>query len=249
MLNTKTSVLRLILVILVFMIITLKASRSSGAPESSAPYFKGDRAFAIVGPIGNDNTTAIGVQMVIAAATNKDPIELVINSPGGSATTGYKFVGMMKEVQAKGVEIRCFVLDYAVSMAFAILNECDKRYALKTSLLMFHFARVHGGVYTEETALDMHLGLKMLNRKMLQDLTLGLKPLTPNQVRRSFYREKFWTGDSLSKATNGSFIKAYSFIPGLVENIATKKIPINDQIRMEGIQKKFPTLRLHPVSK
>jgi len=50
-------------------------------------------------------------------------------------------MSVMRQAQAKGVELNCYVTGMAASMAFQILAFCDNKYALPYSMLLWHPVR------------------------------------------------------------------------------------------------------------
>ena len=69
---------------------------------------------------------------------NKDPIFVIINSTGGSVIDGITFMQAIDRVKARGVKVYCIVTGMAMSMATHILSACNYRYAMPTSLVMWH---------------------------------------------------------------------------------------------------------------
>jgi ATP-dependent protease ClpP protease subunit len=69
-------------------------------------------------------------------------VNIVISSPGGSIIAGMLFIEAMNRAQERGTKFTCVVDKLAMSMGFAILSVCDKRYIMNTSLLLWHPARV-----------------------------------------------------------------------------------------------------------
>ena len=63
---------------------------------------------------------------------NKNKLYVFIDSPGGSVEDGYKII-----TEFQKYNITCIV-DKAYSMAFAILQVCDKRYLLPHGKIMQH---------------------------------------------------------------------------------------------------------------
>ncbi|MCX7610344.1 MAG: ATP-dependent Clp protease proteolytic subunit [Ignavibacterium sp.] len=72
----------------------------------------------------------------------RQPIELYINSVGGSAYDGF---GLISVMQTSKTPIHTIVIGYAMSMAFGICVAGHKRYAHKYSRFMYH--QVRGYIY------------------------------------------------------------------------------------------------------
>lgn len=97
---------------------------------------KSDRVVNIVGTVGyevNEST----VNNIFEKGKSKDPLVLLINSPGGSVMLGNQILSAMEA--AKG-PVYTVCLDLCASMAAIIHQHGDKRYALDRSTLMFHNA-------------------------------------------------------------------------------------------------------------
>lgn len=69
--------------------------------------------------------------------SNKDPIYIILDSPGGSVLAGAK---ILDYIRASKAPVHCVVDNFAASMAAMILQNCDKRYASPSSVIMFHNA-------------------------------------------------------------------------------------------------------------
>lgn len=100
----------------------------------------GPRTVRVVGEI-NGSVLKLASQIDSMSKENKKPINILINSPGGSVPAGLQLVEAMHIAQARGVKIRCAVTTLAASMAYVVLSQCNERYALSNSLLLFHPAR------------------------------------------------------------------------------------------------------------
>lgn len=81
-------------------------------------------------------------ELLMLIEANKDPVDIVLNSPGGAVFAGMQFINAMEAAKARGVVLKCHVVGMAASMAFQILAHCSERYALPYSLLLWHPVRV-----------------------------------------------------------------------------------------------------------
>jgi ATP-dependent protease ClpP protease subunit len=89
---------------------------------------------SIVGEIDDAN---VGHAIKQLANIKGDEIYIYIDSPGGSVSSGDKFVSYMDFLQGQEKTIIC-VAENAMSMAFHIFENCDKRYMTQSGLLMQH---------------------------------------------------------------------------------------------------------------
>jgi len=81
-------------------------------------------------------TTIEDIHLMIAQ--NQAPIKITLSSNGGAAEAGLAIIDAIRYVQSKGVFVVGVVLGHAMSMAFLILQACDKRDMYKGGWLMAH---------------------------------------------------------------------------------------------------------------
>jgi ATP-dependent Clp protease protease subunit len=127
-----------------------------------------NRTIYVVGEIGSRG--AINTAMQIERLSNDGkPITLIINSPGGSITAGVQIISALKVAKARGNEIRCVVPVLAASMGFQIFINCDVRYTLSGSLLLFHPA-TSGVDGNKDEMLYASERLKAIEEPLIKDL-------------------------------------------------------------------------------
>jgi ATP-dependent protease ClpP protease subunit len=99
-------------------------------------------------------------------------VEILINSPGGGVLEGSVYISAMEVAKARGAKFTCYVPMLAASMAFSILAHCDKRYALKGALFLWHPPRVVTGNYplTPYDAEVLARDLATISKRMSDDL-------------------------------------------------------------------------------
>jgi hypothetical protein len=89
-----------------------------------------------------DNDTMVEPMNKLTQLLNtKKSIYIILNSQGGGVVTGMQFIQLMNRAKARGITIHCVVDNQAMSMAFGILSQCSKRYAFRSSLLLWHRVR------------------------------------------------------------------------------------------------------------
>lgn len=91
--------------------------------------------------IDNITSSVVGNQARLIhqlGARSKQPIFILLNSPGGSVSAGSSVIDAIEAVQSKGVVVKCFSGSLAASMAFNIMAYCNERFALARTKLMFH---------------------------------------------------------------------------------------------------------------
>ena len=88
----------------------------------------------IRGPIDDDTTNKFMLD-VLKFPDNQE-VNIYINSPGGSVMEGMKIVNQI-ELMNNTSRVNC-ISDFSASMAFIILQSCENRYAMKSSIMMQH---------------------------------------------------------------------------------------------------------------
>lgn len=89
---------------------------------------------SIVGPINSNN---VGMWIRNISAIEYKNFYVYINSNGGSVDAGQRLIDQFAYLQQQGVTIECIVQN-AHSMAFQILQSCDKRYVTPSAKVMQH---------------------------------------------------------------------------------------------------------------
>lgn len=89
----------------------------------------------LVGVITDASALRLDTAMVSDIFNGAQDVTLIINSPGGYVSGGFKIVGVMN---GWDIPIHCIVDGDAKSMAFYILQNCTDRTATKKSSLMVH---------------------------------------------------------------------------------------------------------------
>jgi len=111
---------------------------------------------------------------------SKEPITIIINSPGGSVVPGLFVVSAIRVAIERGVEVRCVVPAMAASMAMIILDNCSSRYVLANSLMLWHSikATLQGNFdpdTLEQAALSMRVLSDGINEHMRENLKMDKK--------------------------------------------------------------------------
>lgn len=81
-----------------------------------------------------------------AAAEAKQPVHMTINSPGGSVTTMFEIIELMRDLTRQDLPVTCTVKGMAASAAAIILEAgCSTREMTADSQLLFHEPSSGGG--------------------------------------------------------------------------------------------------------
>lgn len=76
---------------------------------------------------------------------NKEPINLIIDSYGGSVISGNAIIGIIENLKNNGYVINAYIQGFAYSMAFDIICCCTNRYGYKYSQYMIHQTQLSVG--------------------------------------------------------------------------------------------------------
>lgn len=170
------------------------------------------RALSIQGVVQAPGILKQANQLISLSTENKEPITLIINSPGGEVFSGFHFINAMEVVKSRGVRLDCYVTGMAASMAFQFLAHCDRRFALPFSLLLWHPVRIGiQGILTPASAEGLTKELKLIESAMLPPLMKALD-LDDSLFFEHYYRETFWTANSLMEISP-NFLRIVRDIP------------------------------------
>lgn len=189
-----------------------------------------------IGPLTNS------LYKKLVTDTLPDEIHLVINSPGGEVTSGFRFVTVMHAAQAKGTKFICFVPSLAASMAFHIYTQCDKRYALSGAALLWHRARVMiGGLFgqplTGPMAAMLGKQLMSLDAIIWDAVNSSVTGMSEEEKKEHFEAETLHMAAALAASTKG-FLSTKNYIPGLLEVLSNPDVPRTASGGMDGIRKR-----------
>ena len=207
----------------IILLLSLLSCSPAFAKQASAPTVNLDRAVGIDDGIGRNMEGVQTKLLQLGSDKSGTPVDIVIDSPGGSVFTGFQFVNAMEEVKGQGTRIRCFVAGIAASMAFQILVHCDERYALSRSFLLWHGVRT--GVrepITSRSAAALHADLAAIDKVILAELRESLG-IDDEALLFHFNQETLHIGDNLAALAPG-FLTVYRFIPGLNAALHSEKV-------------------------
>ena len=156
----------MIKLILSFIVTSTLVSLTSFAEAPKKKFLRLDpnRTINISGPI--KNLSKHSKRMLKLSENNKKSIYVIIDSYGGNVLGGVEFIQSIDRVRSRGIRVKCVVTGASMSMATHILAACSHRYALPTSLIMWHpmaisvaFARL-----TEVNTEQMNQQLQLMSR-------------------------------------------------------------------------------------
>ena len=199
------------------------------------PTFAPERSVYIQGVIQRNNLEPLGVRILELADTktlpgDRQPIDIIINSPGGEVYSGLRFLNYMREVTSRGYTMRCFVGHMAASLAFQILLYCNQRFALSGSILLWHRVRAfYRGAITAPAARDIALALQRIDNYFEYDLFHVMTEMPKALIKYHREHETMHIAKALS-AEMPQFIQTYDNIPNLLEadkmsQVLTSRMP------------------------
>ena len=118
-----------------------------------------ERIIILTGEIDDAMSSSICAQLLYLASISKDPIQMYINSPGGSVSAGLAIYDVMKYISC---EIATIGMGMCASMAAVLLcaGEKGKRSALQNAEIMIH--QPLGGMQGQ--AKDMEIAAQHINQ-------------------------------------------------------------------------------------
>ena len=151
-----------------------------------------NRIIFINGEINDTLSNLIISELLYLDSLNTNDIEIYINSPGGSVTSGLAIIDTMNFVKS---DIKTIVIGLAASMASIILanGTKGKRYSLKNSEIMIHqpIGNTSGQATDIEIQAKRIVNKKIILNKMLSKLTNNtLKKVEKDTERDTYFNSK-----------------------------------------------------------
>ena len=136
------------------------------------------------------------VDSIVTQAKDGVEITLLINSPGGEVNSGMYLINAIRLAQARGTRLRCITTGLSASMAFQVYAQCDSRYALPNSFMLYHPVRVSigGGMFAPAIALTPTLAKQIaddlirLENLLISDLRSSMK-VSDETFNRNYHAE------------------------------------------------------------
>lgn len=171
--------------------------------------------------------------VVKALETAKNNVDLVINSYGGSLMSGFEVINRIEALKNRGVPVRCFVIDKAMSAAALILDHCSERYALNTSLLMWHGGAITAGEQPlkEKELRALYLELQEYNQSFI-DYTAAVMHKTIQEVAEFNLLERVMQASKVEEMAP-RYISTQPAISGLFEALNNPKLPGNKKQELD----------------
>lgn len=133
----------------------------------------------------------------VNAVPSNPIVNILIFSNGGRVSDMKRIIYQMNEMKREGYKFRCLAIA-AYSAAFMIWLECDERFVLPDSKLMFHYAYSsveEASHVTIEEAFTTLADLTLLKAEFNEAFKKHLGPhLTDIQIERAAIDSRYWGG-------------------------------------------------------
>ena len=152
-----------------------------------------ERLVFIVGPVEDQMANLIVAQLLYLESENPDKdIQLYINSPGGTVTSGLSIYDTMQFVNC---DVSTICVGQAASMGALLLGggSNGKRYALPHSRIMVH--QPSAGFQGQATDIDIHAKETLELKRRLNEIMSRHTGQTVEQVENDLERDNFMSGE------------------------------------------------------
>jgi len=144
---------------------------------------------------------ALLIDIMYLAGRSKDPIRLIMSSPGGGVYEGLLIYNAIRDVQAAGTPVVIEIFGFCASMATVVLQAASKRIAHRGSRFLLHEVREFK-FFSEETATekaDEAEELARINRTLIEILAerSGKKI---EEIADLIKRRNYWLSASEAKS-------------------------------------------------
>ena len=156
-----------------------------------------ERLVFIVGPVEDQMANLIVAQLLYLESENPDKdIQLYINSPGGSVTSGLSIYDTMQFVNC---DVSTICIGQAASMGALLLGggTNGKRYALPHSRIMVH--QPSAGFSGQATDIDIHAKEVLELKRRLNEIMARHTGQTVAQIEKDLERDNFMSGEEAVK--------------------------------------------------
>ena len=156
-----------------------------------------ERLVFIVGPVEDQMANLIVAQLLYLESENPDKdVQLYINSPGGSVTSGLAVYDTMQFINC---DVSTICIGQAASMGALLLagGAKGKRYALPHSRMMLH--QPSAGYSGQATDIDIHAKEVLELKRRLNEIMALHTGQTIEQIQQDLERDNFMGGEDAVK--------------------------------------------------
>lgn len=147
-----------------------------------------NRIIFINGEINDSLSNLVISELLYLNSINHNDIDMYINSPGGSVTSGLAIIDTMNYIKSN---VRTTVVGMAASMASLILasGTKGKRYSLKNSEVMIH--QPLGNTSGQATDIEIQAKRIVNKKKMLNKMLSSLTKQPLDKIENDTERDKY----------------------------------------------------------
>jgi ATP-dependent Clp protease protease subunit len=153
-----------------------------------------ERLVFIVGPVEDQMANLVVAQLLYLESENPDKdIQLYINSPGGTVSSGLSIYDTMQFVNC---DVGTICVGQAASMGALLLGggSKGKRYALPHSRIMVH--QPSAGFQGQATDIDIHAKETMELKRRLNEIMSRHTGQTIEQIEKDLERDNFMSAEA-----------------------------------------------------
>jgi ATP-dependent Clp protease protease subunit len=152
-----------------------------------------ERIIVVVGPIDDNEANLVVAQMLFLESENADKdVQLYINSPGGSVTSGLAIYDTMQFINS---EVSTMCIGQAASMGAFLLagGAKGKRYCLPNSRVMIH--QPSGGSQGQASDIEIQAKEILFLRERMNAIMAHHTGKTAEQLAKDTERDNFMTAN------------------------------------------------------
>ena len=151
-----------------------------------------DRIIILSGEIDDNLANSVVAQLLYLDSLNHDPINLYINSPGGSITAGMAIYDTMNYIKSK---VSTICIGMAASMAAFLLSSGEKnmRYILPNGEVMIH--QPLGGAQGQATEIKIAAERILKLKKKLNEILSKNTGQSLDKIQNDTERDYFLSAD------------------------------------------------------
>ena len=151
-----------------------------------------ERIIILTGEIDDAMSSSICAQLLYLASISKDPIQMYINSPGGSVSAGFAIYDTMNYVKC---DVSTTCIGMAASMGAFLLSSGakGKRYALPNAEIMIH--QPLGGAQGQATEIQIAAEHILKTKKKLNDILAANSGQPVEVVEKDTDRDNWMSAD------------------------------------------------------
>ena len=167
-----------------------------------------DRIIMLTGEVNDDMAQIITAQLLFLDSENQKDINVYINSPGGSISSGLAIYDTMNYIKS---DVSTICMGTAASMGSFLLSggAKGKRYALPNSEILIHQPLISGGLGGQATEIEIHAKHLLKTKQRLSELLALHTGQTVEKIIEDTDRDNWMTAEEALKY-------------GLIDKIITK---------------------------